>query len=70
MSTSTDRKRRACPQCGNEFAAAFHCGQCGWSEPVHEISYWPHCGDLLFNSTHKGNVERWCQEARKPARER
>jgi hypothetical protein len=50
----------ACPLCGNEYAGAFHCAECGWSESVVTIALCPHCGDYLFNGRHKGNVERWC----------
>jgi hypothetical protein len=56
-----------CPACGNEFAAAFHCAQCGLSEAVGEITVCEHCGDFLFGGRHKGNVEWWCRE--KQARE-
>jgi hypothetical protein len=50
-----------CPDCGNEFAGPFHCGQCGWSEPIIEIALCPRCGDYLFNGQHRGNVEGWCE---------
>jgi hypothetical protein len=49
-----------CPKCGNEYAGAFHCAECGWHERITEITLCPHCGDFLFNGQHKGNVQRWC----------
>jgi hypothetical protein len=42
-----------CPECGNEYAATFHCAQCGWSEPITEVGVCARCGEFLFNGQRK-----------------